>query len=403
MSLSGFAQVAREEWVAVEGGAVGVGCVARRTVAVSAAVVVLSGSVPASANAAPGQADLSVKVSASPSVARPGQPIVYRVDVDNAGPGDAVQPVLKVVVPDGVDVVGVDVATCRPGRTLREVVCPSAENVAAGGSGGVTITGLVRRGTAGPLRLVASMSAQRADVDDTDNRATLTTTVDSGADLGLRLRARQARGGFVLAATVNNRGPHVVRDARVEIRADGAHLLAGGSAGGVGNLAGAQTPASPAPVDDEGNAGRDERLDAGESGRGAGESGRGAGESGRGMGESGRGAGESGRGAGESGRGMGESGRGAGESGRGAGESGRGTSQAGAGDGVRVAGDAACRRRAGLVVCEPAKVGSGDRVRFELFFSTSRDVVNVKGAVRSSRFGDRRPADNEADLRVAVR
>lgn len=298
----------------------------------------------------PGQANLSVKVSASPSVAQPGHPITYRVDVRNAGPGDAVLPVLNVVVPDGVEVVGVDVTTCRPGRTLNEVVCPSPVNVAAGGTGGVTIKGNVRPHAAGPLRLVASMSAQGADVDDSDNRASLTTTVDPGADLGLQLRATHARdGGFALVATVHNRGPHVVRDARVELTAEGARLLDEGSAGGVGNLAGAGTPGDPTSAGRAGNTGR-----AGSAG--------GAQNAG------------------------------------GARVAGRAVSV-----GARVAGDAVCRRRSGQVVCEPAKVAPGDKVRFELFFSTSRDVVNVKGEVRSSRFGDRRPADNQARLRVDVR
>ncbi|MEU7896797.1 hypothetical protein AB0B45_28545 [Nonomuraea sp. NPDC049152] len=301
---------------------------------------------PSPSAAQPGQADLSVKVSASPSVAQPGHPITYRVDVRNAGPGDAVLPVLNVVVPDGVEVVGVDVTTCRPGRTLNEVVCPSPVNVAAGGTGGVTIKGNVRPHAAGPLRLVASMSAQGADVDDSDNRASLTTTVDPGADLGLRLRATHARdGGFTLVATVHNRGPHVVRDARVELTAEGARLLAQGSAGGVGNLAGA-TPGDPASAGRAENAGR----------------------------------------------------AGGAQNAGGARVAGRSVS-----GGARVAGDAVCRRRGGQVVCEPANVAPGDKVRFELFFSTSRDVVNVKGEVRSSRFGDRRPADNQAGLRVDVR
>lgn len=290
VSVGGFSQVIRAEWGAGEGGGVRV---AVKMVAGAVAAAVVSGSIPARA-AAPEPANLSVRVSASPSTAQPGRPITYRVDVRNAGPGEAVRPVLTVVVPDAVDISSVDVVSCRPGRTLGEVVCPSPENVAAGGTGGVTITGTVRRDAVGPLRLVARMAAQGTDAD-AGNGATLVTGVDQGADLGVRLKARQERdGAFTVVATVHNRGPRAVLDARVAVRAEGAR------------------PAGPA-----------------------------AGQS--------------------------------------------------------------CRRRAGETVCEPVTVPSGGTVRFELPYLASRGPVRVRGEVRSSRLGDRRPDDNEAALRVASR
>ncbi|WP_152990225.1 DUF11 domain-containing protein [Sphaerimonospora mesophila] len=169
-----------------------------------------------------GAADLAVRISASPKVAQPGQPLVYRVKVDNRGPGDAVLPVLRVDVPRDFQIINVNVAECRPVRGHRQVVCESDRDVVAGESGSLTITGVVRPGASGPLRARASVDSEVVDGHEADNRAKTVTKVDGGADLAVRFRssARFARPGhrFSVRAEVRNRGPRIVRDAYVFLR-----------------------------------------------------------------------------------------------------------------------------------------------------------------------------------------
>ncbi|MEV4887823.1 hypothetical protein AB0K48_00330 [Nonomuraea sp. NPDC055795] len=188
--------------------------------------VMLAG-VPGLAHAGPGwgAADLSVRLTARPGVAQPGQPIIYRAEVGNAGPGDAVLPVLKVTLPVGVEVVSVDVATCARGVSAAEVVCTSPMDIRAGGTGGVTITGIVRPDARGPLKAAATLTSEVRDDDESDNAATVSTAVDEGADLSLRLSGRARGGRFAMTALVRNRGPHMVRDARVYLRTGRAKLV----------------------------------------------------------------------------------------------------------------------------------------------------------------------------------
>ncbi|WP_285585393.1 hypothetical protein [Herbidospora sp. NBRC 101105] len=168
-----------------------------------------------------GGADLSVSIEAHPKVAQPGQPLTYSVQVKNGGPGDAVLPTLTVRVPDDFTIVAVDVAECRPGRGLSEVVCPSSKDVAAGKSGGVVITGLVRPDALGPLHAQARLVSEVLDGRETDNQAESFTKVDEGADLTVRLSAARRSGHrTTVHAAVRNRGPRVVRDAMVFV--DGA-------------------------------------------------------------------------------------------------------------------------------------------------------------------------------------
>lgn len=176
-----------------------------------------------------GEADLRVRIDASPTPAQPGQLISYRVRVDNAGPGDAVLPLLKVTVPGEVDIVAVNVVSCRPGAVRGEVVCPSAADVRAGEAGEMTIVGLVRPEARGPLRATAALTSQVIDPREQDNTAEVVTRVAEGADLAVRLAppARRPRPGrrFTLRATVRNLGPGTVKDARLMLRTTGARLV----------------------------------------------------------------------------------------------------------------------------------------------------------------------------------
>ncbi|MBB2909578.1 putative repeat protein (TIGR01451 family) [Streptosporangium becharense] len=173
-----------------------------------------------------GAADLSVRLSASPPVAQPGQPLIYRAQVRNAGPGDAVLPTLTVRLPDGVRVLGVDVAECGPGEAANEVVCASTKDVLAGETGGVTINGLVGPEAHGPLRATATLSSEVVDGNEADNSAQVSTRLDEGTDLAVRLSRRARAGRMVtMAAVVRNRGPKRVRDALLFFDTGGARFL----------------------------------------------------------------------------------------------------------------------------------------------------------------------------------
>ncbi|MCW2880089.1 MAG: hypothetical protein JWQ95_4189 [Sphaerisporangium sp.] len=176
-----------------------------------------------------GGADLSVRVAASPRVAQPGQWLSYEVKVSNSGPGEAVLPVLTIRVPDEVDIAAVNVATCHPGSSKNEVVCPSPMDIPAGDSGAVTVLGVVRAGARGPLRASASLTSEVVDDHEADNHAELVTHVDEGADLAVRLSpsTRSARPGerFTVKAAVRNSGPRLVQDAHVYFTEGGARFV----------------------------------------------------------------------------------------------------------------------------------------------------------------------------------
>ncbi|MFJ2031470.1 hypothetical protein [Streptosporangium sp. NPDC087985] len=171
-------------------------------------------------------ADLSVRMETSPKAAQPGQPLLYRVEVHNLGPEDAVLPLLTIRLPKGVEILRVNVAECHSGTAANEVVCPSERDVMAGDIGGVMISGLVRPGVRGPLTATATLSSEVVDVDETDNTSRVLTEVDEGADLAVRL-SRRARVGRLVAmgAVVRNRGPRAVRDAALFLHTRRARFL----------------------------------------------------------------------------------------------------------------------------------------------------------------------------------
>ncbi|MBB4939740.1 hypothetical protein FHR32_004045 [Streptosporangium album] len=194
---------------------------------ISLALVGAPGTVPAEpGDDSPMGADLSVRMDTLPKVAQPGQPLLYRAEVRNTGPEDAVLPLLTIRLPEGVEILRVNVAECRPGSTANEVVCPSEHDVVAGGIGGVTISGLVRPGARGPLEATATLSSEIVDENEANNSSRTLTDVDQGADLAVRL-SRRARAGrlITMGAVVRNRGPQAVRDAALFFHTRRARFL----------------------------------------------------------------------------------------------------------------------------------------------------------------------------------
>lgn len=182
--------------------------------------LVLAG-VPGAEPARPGEtnrsgADLSVRLAVSPKLAQPGKPLTYRADVSNAGPEDAVLPVLVVRLPAEVQILGVDVAECLPGSTAGEVVCASPQDVMAGGTGGVTISGMVHPAARGPLTATATLSSEVVDENAANDSAQTLTPVDEGTDLAVKLSRKALHDRLVtVGAVIRNRGPRIVRDATV--------------------------------------------------------------------------------------------------------------------------------------------------------------------------------------------
>jgi hypothetical protein len=182
--------------------------------------LVLAGA-PGTASARSGEknwigADLSVRLAVSPTLAQPGKPLIYRAEVSNTGPEDAVLPVLIVRLPEEVEILGVDVAECLPGSMANEVVCVSRQDVMAGGTGGVTISSMVRPGARGPLRATATLSSEVVDENEVNDSAQTLTSVGEGTDLAVRLSRRGRHGRLItVGAVIRNRGPRTVRDAAV--------------------------------------------------------------------------------------------------------------------------------------------------------------------------------------------
>ncbi|MDF5751317.1 hypothetical protein [Spongiactinospora sp. TRM90649] len=180
----------------------------------------------------PPAADLSVRMTSYPRVAQPGRPVGYRVEVGNAGPGPAVRPELRVRLPQGMKVLSVDVAECRPGTSggSGEVVCASGSDVLSGGHGVLTVVGMVPPEARGPLRAVATIRSSARELNPADNTAETVNQVGEGADLAIRLDRvdRARRGGLpgaTLRALVTNHGPQAVQDGQLFLRIRGARLL----------------------------------------------------------------------------------------------------------------------------------------------------------------------------------
>jgi hypothetical protein len=195
------------------------------TAGVAAGLVVFLGAAPPMAVASParprgpGVADLSVRLTAAPQVAQPGHWLSYRVRVRNAGPGDAVLPVLTLRVPEQVDIVHVDVAACHPGASRNEVVCPSPSDIPSGGSGAVTVFGKVRAGARGPLRADARLTSEVLDDNQADNRAGLVTKVGPARPAHRQGPESRRSGGGVVRHGAVLAGVDVGRSGRGEDRA----------------------------------------------------------------------------------------------------------------------------------------------------------------------------------------
>jgi hypothetical protein len=171
-------------------------------------------------------ADLSVRLTVSPALAQPGKPLIYQAAVSNEGPEDAVLPVLIVRLPEEVEILGTNVAECLPGSAANEVICASQQDVLAGGTGGVTISGIVRPGARGPLRATAMLSSAVVDENGANDSAQTLTSVGEGTDLAVKLSREERQGRMVtVGAVIRNRGPRTVRDAAIFLETGKAHFL----------------------------------------------------------------------------------------------------------------------------------------------------------------------------------
>jgi uncharacterized repeat protein (TIGR01451 family) len=154
-------------------------------------------------------ADLALRKT-GPASAVAGSEITYTVEVDNAGPSDAVDVSVTDTLPAGVGVVSADgtgwACTISGGVS---VTCTRSALV-AGTSAPVISIVVTAPAQAGSLLNAASVASTTADPDPSDNVDTVTTTVTASADLALTKTGPptvDAGGAITYLLGVTNAGP----------------------------------------------------------------------------------------------------------------------------------------------------------------------------------------------------
>ncbi len=164
--------------------------------------------------------DLAIEKSASPSPVTAGTQLLYTVTVTNNGPDDATGVTVVDNLPAGVTYV-TDTDSCVQGPP-GTLTC-SLGNLAAGAVASFEIKVLVLAGltaTSGPTTITntATVSADQADPDLTNNAASLTTLVEESADLRITKVCKPDSGPAPTGSTatctiiVDNLGPSDARD-----------------------------------------------------------------------------------------------------------------------------------------------------------------------------------------------
>ena len=162
----------------------------------------------------PTTADLAITKSASPDPARAGLPLVYTLTISNAGPADAASVSLADVLP--VALTGATYCTgsgCDPSGGSAWSSPLDLGTLAAGTTVVVRIGADVPADTAEGTTLgnTASVSSATTELDPSDDTASVSTTVETTADLAITKSASPdpARAGLplVYTLTISNAGP----------------------------------------------------------------------------------------------------------------------------------------------------------------------------------------------------
>lgn len=159
-------------------------------------------------------ADVSATKTASPAIAVAGEPITYTIVVSNPGPSDAQAVTLSDPLPIGLTALAVSstAGTCVRGT----VVTCFMGTVPAGGSVTVTLTVDTDPAMLAPAKNIASVTSLTFDPDASNNKPSVTTTLEARADVGITKTAVTTPlipgtpGRYRL--TVTNSGPSTARD-----------------------------------------------------------------------------------------------------------------------------------------------------------------------------------------------
>ena len=132
-----------------------------------------------------GSADLSITKTDSPDPVIIGDQLTYDIEVTNNGPSDAVNVVVRDVLPSGVTIDSVSAAgTCNagePGDPTQPTVC-NFDTIASGDSASMQIVITVPAIVGPTLINDAEVSSDTADPDNSNNLASTQTAV-IGADI----------------------------------------------------------------------------------------------------------------------------------------------------------------------------------------------------------------------------
>jgi uncharacterized repeat protein (TIGR01451 family) len=162
-------------------------------------------------------ADLAISKTAAPNPVVAGTNVTYTIGVNNAGPSDAPNVVVKDTIPAQVSVLSVSpsAGSCTagiPGNPLQPLTCTMG-TLANGGSATITVVAAVSptvpNGTV--INNNASVSSDVSDPNNGNNSATSAVTVNTSADLAISKASDKAiyKPSSVVTYTVSvvNNGP----------------------------------------------------------------------------------------------------------------------------------------------------------------------------------------------------
>ena len=185
---------------------------------------------PASASASVGTppADVSATATAAPTSATAGQNLVYTIQVDNAGPGDATDVVVTETLPAGVTFV----STSGCAEDPSGVPTCSLGTVVSGGSTSYTVTVAVDAGTTGTLSNTVAVATSADDSNSANNTFTLATPVAPDITLGLTktfspTSVTAGSGGHTFDLTVANTGASDATGVRITDTVDARLTVTG--------------------------------------------------------------------------------------------------------------------------------------------------------------------------------
>jgi uncharacterized repeat protein (TIGR01451 family)/fimbrial isopeptide formation D2 family protein len=155
-------------------------------------------------------ADLSiVKTASGPAVA--GSPLAYSLVVANAGPSDALNPVVTDTLPPELTYVSATGPGWSCSAVGQTVTCDAAAPLPTGTTAGaITLTAGLDPGATGTVANTATVASTTDDPDPSDNSSTATVPVTTSADLAI---TKTHTGDFVVdqnatyTLTVDNLGP----------------------------------------------------------------------------------------------------------------------------------------------------------------------------------------------------